>query len=195
MRASLTPVAVVFVTPFVVGCSQMGQSTSPTFPTSALSITSPSGTFSGTGTVTALSASASTDVVTIPVRFTISPAAKTAIQACIGEALTFDGTALLVAHQTILPNGSTLLDAIHFNGQGAVALGASTGATYRLAGADSNQVILAPSGTVTATFEANLLAIGPGSAKSFLGHVLQHVTVTPDGNITALVDVVSIDCR
>lgn len=52
MRASLTAVVVVIIaTLFVAGCSQMGQSTSPTVPTSASSVTSSSLGSNGTATV------------------------------------------------------------------------------------------------------------------------------------------------
>ena len=52
MRASLTAVVVVLIaTLFVVGCSQMGQSTSPTAPSSVLSATSSSLGSNGTATV------------------------------------------------------------------------------------------------------------------------------------------------
>lgn len=194
LRTSLAAVAVVVGTLFVVGCSQMGQSASPTVPTS---VPSPSLTSSSvdSGTVARRGALASTDVVTFPVRFSIRPSGQAAIQACVGEAVNFAGTALLVAHQTNLSDGSTLLDMIHLNPQGAVATGTSTGVTFRLVGGESNQVISIPAGTLAATFEANLIAIGPGSANSFLAHILQHITIAPDGKITALVDVFSADCR
>jgi hypothetical protein len=51
MRASLTAVVVVIATLFVAGCSEMGQSMSPTVPTSASSVTSSSLGSDGTATV------------------------------------------------------------------------------------------------------------------------------------------------
>lgn len=188
MRASM-PLALFIGTLLAVGCHQRTSLTSPS------SLTSQSSAFSGTATVGGLGAVASTDVVTIPFEFTIRPSGQAAIQACVGEAVDFAGNARLVAHQTILSDGSTLLDGIHVNPQGAIATGVSTGVTYRLVGGESNEVVIVPAGTLAATFEANLRAIGPGSARSFLAHILQHITITPDGNITALVDVFSVDCR
>jgi len=165
----------------LIGCTQ---GTSPMHPTFA----------SSTPARPRADASQSTEVVSIPAAFTIRPSGKASIQACVGEAVIFSGTARLVAHQTTSPDGSTELDLIHFNSQGAVATGESSGVTYRLAGADTNSIVFAP-GTLTATFDANLLAIGPGTAKSFLGHVLQHITIAPDGSITALIEIVSVDCQ
>lgn len=171
-----------------VGCD-LGTSptTFPAPPESDRSYTGPVMSASG--------ASPSTDVLSIPVAFTIQPAAKVAIEACVGEAVTFTGNALVVAHQTTLPDGSLSLDLLHFNGQGAVAVGGSTGGTYHLVGGDSNPIIVPPSGGLTATFVANLLVIGPGQAGSFLAHILQHISVTPGGDVTALVDFLSIECR
>lgn len=140
-------------------------------------------------------ATSSTVVMSIPVAFTIQPSAGAWIAACVGEAVAFEGTARVVAHQTEGPDGSILLDNIHFNPEGPVAVGASTGTRYRLVGADSNPIVLSPSGGLTATWHATLQVIGPGPVRSFRAHILQHVTLTPDGQLTALVDVMSIDCR
>ncbi len=147
------------------------------------------------GPVMAEGASPSTDVLTIPVAFTIQPSGKAAIQACVGETVAFAGDAVAVLHQTILPDGSVSLDLLRFGARGAVAIGATTGTVYRLAGGDANPVVLPPSGSLTATFVANLLVIGPGDAASFTAHILQHITMTPGGGITALVDILDATCR
>lgn len=161
-----------------LGC---GLDTTPTSPTSV----PPAATFN---------AAPVTDVFSIPVGFTIQPSAKVAIEACVGETVTFGGDTRVVAHQTILPDGSTSLDLLHFNAQGAVAVGGSTGATYHLVGGDSNPIVFAPSGGLTATFVANLRVISPGAAPNFTAHILQHITFTPAGSLTSLVDVLSIQC-
>lgn len=178
MTTRAVPALSLIAAAFAVGCE------SATLPTAALS----------TPVSESTNASATT-VVTIPVTFTIQPGAKAFIQLCVGETVDFVGDSRLVAHQTELPDGSMVLDLLHFNGQGAVALGESTGATYRVVGADSNPIVLAPSGGLTATFGAQLLVVGAGEARSFMAHILQHITITPDGAITALVDLISIECR
>lgn len=189
MRASLTLTLVGAV--FAAGC---GQGPSP-LPASPSSLLSQSPTVSEPLTAAGNGGSASTEVVTIPVEFSIRPSGQAAIQACVGEAVDFVGSALFVAHQTTLPDGSLLLDQIHLNPQGASAIGASTGVTYRLVGGDSNEIISVPAGTLAATYEASLRAIGPGSATSFLAHILQHITITPDGSITALLEVFNVECQ
>jgi len=142
----------------------------------------------------ALNASSSTTVVSIPVGFTIQPSGKAAIQACVGETVTFAGDARLVAHQTTLSDGSVVIDLLHLNPQGAVAVGDVTSQPYRLVGSDNNSIVLAPSAGLTATLTGNLLAIGPGSAHDFRAHILQHITITSSGEITALIDVFDVEC-
>jgi hypothetical protein len=142
----------------------------------------------------ALSSNGST-VVSIPVGFTIQPSGKAAIQACVGEPVDFAGTAQLVAHETVLANGSVVFEQIHINPQGATAVGVLTGTTYRLVGGESNEIVTAPPDTLTATFAADLIAIGPGAAHNFVAHILQHITILADGTITALSDVFSVTCR
>ena len=145
-------------------------------------------------TQVAVLASVPADVVKIPTVLRINSFAKSLIQGCVGEAVSISGTSLMVANDTYLPDGSLQLSMIHFNGQGSVAVGLTTGTVYRIVGADTNTIVLDP-GTLAASFEANLLAIGPGGADSFMAHILQHITVTPDGEITSLVDVFDISCR
>jgi len=139
------------------------------------------------------SASASTDVFEIPASIRISPGTKALIEACLGESVTILGNAVLVVHQTTLPNGATVL-VIHSNPQGAIALGDSSGETYHIAASDTLAQVIAPAGTFVGTFTANLNVIGTGGS-GFFGHILLHVTVTPDGVVTADMEIVDTECR
>lgn len=183
---SLCIATIVAGSVMIVGC---GPNASPTSPASEAHLSTANALVNTPG------ASSSTVVLSIPVRFTIQPAAQSAIKACVGEVVAFVGEANLVAHLTTLPDGATSLDVFHVNPQGAVAVGASTGTTYRLVGGDVNPIVLSPSGTLTATFAANLLVIGSGGEKSFMAHILQHITISPAGDISALFEFLSIDCR
>ena len=135
------------------------------------------------------------DVITIPVDFTIQPSGQAAIQACVGELVTFSGQARFVAHQTVQPDGTVVLDRIHLNPQGAVAVGSSSGLTYRLVGGDTNEIVTAPGDTLTATFVANLHVLGSGQSRNFNARIRQHITIRPDGTITALSDVFDVECK
>ena len=192
MRASLNVAAVIVGTLAVVGCGQMSSPTSPTLSVPSLTPSVSAGVSSAT--IAALSASASTDVFTIPASVRVSPGTKALIESCLGEAVTFVGDGLLVIHRTTLPNGSRVL-VVHANPQGAVAVGASSGLTYRIAASDGLARVVAPSGTFVATFTANLNVVGPGGSSGFFGHIILHVSVTPDGDVTADIEIVDIDCR
>ena len=157
--------------------------------------TSPTTSSASRGSTAGTLDSSASDVVTIPVEFTIQPSGQAAIQACVGESVTFSGRARFVAHQTVQNDGALVLDRIHFNPQGAVAVGASSGSVYQLVGGDTNEIVTAPGGTLTATFVANLHVVGPGDARSFDVRIRQHITIQPDGTITALSDVFDVDCR
>jgi hypothetical protein len=138
-------------------------------------------------------ATASTTVVTVPAAVQLSPGARALIEACVGEPLAIVGDGLLVVHRTTLPDGSRLM-VIHRNPQGAFAVGTSSGATYRLGAADTLVRFTAPAGTFVSTFSADLHVIGPAGGAGFFGHILLHVTVTPDGNVTADIVVVDSHC-
>jgi len=139
-------------------------------------------------------ASQPTDVVTIPTSFRIGAGVRSLIQACVGEQIDIQGTSLMVAHQTYQPDGSLHLDTIHFNGQGSEAVGLTTGTVYQVVGADTSDVVFGP-GALTASFEANLRVIGAGRANDFIGHILQHITISPAGAFVSEIDVFDITCR
>jgi hypothetical protein len=185
--------AFLLVTTFAAGC---GGGSSPAAPSpSATRTAEPAPALTGGQPGNGQNPIASTTVLSIPVSFTIQPGGKTAIQACAGEPVTFAGDARVVAHQTMLPDGSLAIDLLHFNGAGAVAVGDWTGTTYRLAGGDSNPIVMPPGGGLTATFAANLLVVGPGGAAKFVAHILQHITITPTGGISVVIDFIDIACR
>jgi hypothetical protein len=141
----------------------------------------------------AFSASASTQVLTIPAAGRITPTTQADIEACLGETVTFAGHGVLVIHRTTHPDGSSTL-LVHANPQGAVGVGSSSGTTYRLAASDLFSQIVAPSGAFTSSFVGNLHVIGPGQSPGFFGHILLHVTVTPAGDITAESELIDIRC-
>ena len=140
------------------------------------------------------SALVTTVVLNFPAAITIRPSGMAAIQACVGETVTIAGSARIVGQEVTLPNGTIVLSNLHINNQGVVAVGNVTGTTYRLVGGESNPITFTPNGGLSATFEATLAAIGPGSAGNFQAHILEHITITPNGDVTALIEIFSADC-
>jgi len=186
MRNALKGIALPMIS-ILIGCSEP---TSPTRPTSDLPVTLAA---SSSTTLTALSASSSTRVFNVPASVRVSAATRARIEACVGEPVTIVGESLLMIHQTTLPDGSQLV-VVHANPQGAIAVGSSSGTQYRIGASDTLAQFIAPSGGFVATFTADLHVIGPGSAGSFLGHIILHITITPDGAVTADVEVVDTQC-
>jgi hypothetical protein len=139
-------------------------------------------------------ASVTTVVLNVPAAITIQPSGLAAIQACLGETVTIAGSAGVVGQEVTLSDGTVVLSNLHINPRGAVAVGDVTGTTYRLVGGESNPVTFTPNGGLSATFEATLAAIGPGSASNFRAHILEHITITPSGEVTALLEIFNADC-
>jgi hypothetical protein len=86
----------------------------------------------------------------------------------------------------------------HVNSQNVKGVGLTTGNDYVLTYAD-NQVLnnsLDGTGSFTQTLTSNLIARGSSeSAPDLLVHALFHITVTPNGETTALVDNFNVECR
>ena len=102
-----------------------------------------------------------------------------------------DGTLHTVFHVTETPNGLRL--SVHENPQGLTGTGLTTGDTYHATGSFNAHLHLAPG--VTENFQRQYLLIGPGPDNNFTVHQTGHVTLTPDGDITADFDKITIECR
>jgi hypothetical protein len=109
-----------------------------------------------------------------------------------GEEVLLNGNLHDLFHVTLDANGGfhlTVLD----NPQGVTGTGLTTGDTYRGTGVTQSTF----SGTVgfEETFVNNFRIIGPGSGNNLLVHDSFHITVNPDGTVTAFHDNVTIDCK
>ena len=135
----------------------------------------------------------STTVFTIPASAAISPGTKALIESCVGEPLTYVGDSLVVIHETTHNDGSRQL-VVHRNPQGDFALGSTSGTEYRIGASDNTVRLTAPSGTFVFTFTADLHVVGPGGAAGFFGQIVAHVTVTPEGGVSAETEIVNAHC-
>ena len=77
--------------------------------------------------------------------------------------------------------------------QGISGIGLSTGAKYQATG-QTQGTFNGKVGFET-TFIDNVRIVGQGPGNNFLIHETFHMTVNPDGTVTAFVDHVSIECR
>ena len=136
------------------------------------------------------SAEAGTTLTTV-VRTPISGILTTGCS--FSEGIAFTGTYRSVFHYTLDRQGTA-----HFSGvtqTNGVAVGLLTGASYRFAGASSSSTIDAPDALpYHNNFTNTFLLVSQGSQENLQMHVLLHVTVTPDGVITAEVVDTRFEC-
>lgn len=106
---------------------------------------------------------------------------------CTGEDVALSGTIHLVSHTQA--DGSTVG---HFNYQNVTGVGLTSGTRYRATTVDQ-QWLAAPFPTSihsTGTFHL----ISQGSSSNLLVTVLTHITVNANGEVTASIDVLSMQC-
>jgi hypothetical protein len=85
----------------------------------------------------------------------------------------------------------------HVNSQNVSAIDLNTGASYRVV-TNSDEVVnssLDQTGSGAATLVTTALLVGQGGGPAENAHVLVHLTITPDGTMTAVIDKVQIDCQ
>jgi hypothetical protein len=111
----------------------------------------------------------------------------------VSETLAFSGTYRSVVHYTLDGSGSAhFSSSVQTNG---VATGLLTGALYRFSGASSSSSVEAPDGLpYHNTFTNTFLLVSQGAQDNLLMHITLHVTVTPEGVITAEVADTRFEC-
>lgn len=118
------------------------------------------------------------------------------VNPCTAEQITIvGGTFQLIVNITTDASGGLHFD-IRGNAQGVVATGATSGDRYRLAGDFwSEQTVRDASYPLVMTVVEVHNAVSAGSAQNFIVHIVRHLTIDPNGDLTASVDAVSADCR
>jgi hypothetical protein len=109
-----------------------------------------------------------------------------------GEVVQWTGEIQAVFHVTFDSAGGVHLK-IHGNAQGLSGTGLTTGDKYQVTGA-SDLATNVKVGAET-TIVNNFHIIGPGKGNNFLLQELFHVTVNPDGTVTAFVDNLREECK
>jgi hypothetical protein len=109
-----------------------------------------------------------------------------------GELVLLEGTLHVLTHVTIDDQGGLHVKQ-HFQPQGISGVGLTTGDKYQATGVTQDEF------NATAGFEEtfinNFRIIGQGPDNNLLVHETFHVTVTPNGDVTTVVDNISIECR
>jgi hypothetical protein len=111
-----------------------------------------------------------------------------------GELVLIEGTLHIQQHISI--NDSVANLKIHFQPQEASGTGLITGDTYQATGVTQEQdTVPLVNGTFEFTFINNFRIIGEGPDNNLQVHQTTHVTITPNGDVTTVVDNTSVDCN
>jgi hypothetical protein len=113
------------------------------------------------------------------------------IEGC-GETITLSGTLIGIFTEQPLDKGGFLVT-FHFQPQG-VAGTSSNGIPYHATGLTRETTVSVPSGGFTDTFVNRFHIVGTRGAPTYYVKELSHITVTPDGNISVIIDNFSIEC-
>jgi hypothetical protein len=109
-----------------------------------------------------------------------------------GEVVHLTGILHALIHLTLDSTGGVHAK-LHDNPQGISGTGLTTGDKYQATGA-ANIEINSQVG-IEFTFVSNFHIIGQGNGNNFLLHRTFHITVNPDGTVTAFVDNFRVECK
>jgi hypothetical protein len=98
---------------------------------------------------------------------------------------------------TFTINGNNVSGTAHFQPQGIVGTGETTGDKYQATGVtkDTSFKFSFQNGQAQQTFVNNFRIIGQGPDNNYLVHEVAHVTFNADGTVTVFHDSFSIDCK
>ena len=111
----------------------------------------------------------------------------------LGEFVPLEGSLHVLF--TFTQNASGISGKYHFQPQGASGVGSVTGDRYRGTGVTQGTFVAHADGGFTATDVNNFRIIGPGPGNNWLVHSVFHVTVHPNGVLTAQVAHATAECR
>jgi hypothetical protein len=109
-----------------------------------------------------------------------------------GELVTLSGDLHVLVRFTQSKQGG-IHAGVHFQPQGITGVGDTTGDRYQATGVTQDQFNATVG--VEETFINNFRIIGQGTGNNYLVQNLFHITINPNGTLTAFVDRLSVDCR
>jgi hypothetical protein len=97
---------------------------------------------------------------------------------------------------TLTINGNDVSGTFHFQPQGIVGVGETTGLKYHATGVTEESFKTAlQNGEANLTYVNNFRIIGQGPGNNLLVHETQHITINADGSVTVTHDNFSMDCK
>ncbi len=122
------------------------------------------------------------------------PTAFEVVAPCGGESVALSGDLHILIHQTV--NGNNVVLKTHVQPQGISGVGLVSGDSYHSTGVTQETVAGSfKNGRFVDTFVNNFRIIGQGTGNNLLVHETFHLTVNANGDVTALVDNFSAECR
>ena len=113
--------------------------------------------------------------------------------ACNGDTIHISGTLLAVFTETTTPSGGFVVSS-HFQPQGIKGVDLTTGTKYIATGLTRDILVVSPAGGITETFVNRFHIQATTGAESFIVSEVFHITVNPNGDVTAFVDNFSSTC-
>lgn len=113
---------------------------------------------------------------------------------CAGEWVALSGDLHLLSNVTINDNNAVVK--VHAQPQGVTGEGLVTGDKYNATGVTQSTTKTSfVNGSSNFTFVNNFRIIGQGADNNYLVHMLVHVTVNANGDVTATVGETTSDCK
>ena len=111
-----------------------------------------------------------------------------------GETVALSGNLHILTSLTISANGKVTARSL-FQPQGITGTGTVTGTKYQATGGTQETIVTGGPLPLVRTFVNNFRIIGAGPDNDYLVHETLHITINPAGEITALIDNLSVECR
>ena len=112
---------------------------------------------------------------------------------CAGESVAFRGRLHVVFHATVDADGGFHIVG-HANTQGVKGIGLTSRDSYQVIGVSNFNLNVQPPFPVEATVVTNFSLVSKGSADNLHFHLNLHVTVNAQGDVTATVGNININC-
>ena len=112
---------------------------------------------------------------------------------CNGDTLDISGPVLLVLGQTTTPSGGEITT-FRAGPQGISAVDTTTGTVFYATGTTNDVMVTTPPGGSMETFINRFHLQATAGAQSYVVYETFHITFTPSGQMTALVDMSSSTC-
>jgi hypothetical protein len=114
------------------------------------------------------------------------------VESCSGENISLSGQLLLITHVTEDSSGGLHVQ-ITFVPREVLGVSAN-GTQYREVVGQRQRFNISGRGTLTETFTTEFMLISEGGSDNLLERATTHVTITPNGDVTAFVNNVSFEC-